>query len=75
MDEAIWWTEYVVRNRGAPHLRPLGADLAWYEYLLLDVVVCALAAVVLAVALFKKLLAVLLRTSTPGRGDSRKKNE
>ncbi|XP_034250265.1 LOW QUALITY PROTEIN: uncharacterized protein LOC117650772 [Thrips palmi] len=35
--EAVWWTEYVVRHRGARHLRPLGADLPLHQYLLLDV--------------------------------------
>ncbi|XP_026290580.2 UDP-glucosyltransferase 2-like [Frankliniella occidentalis] len=58
MDEAVWWTEYVVRHRGARHLRPLGADLPLYQYLLLDV-----AAVVLAVGIVTLVLAWLLTSA------------
>jgi glucuronosyltransferase len=37
MDTAIFWTEYVIRHKGALHLRPAILDLAWYQYLLLDI--------------------------------------
>ncbi|XP_069686789.1 UDP-glycosyltransferase UGT5-like [Periplaneta americana] len=37
MDRAIWWIEYVIRHKGAPHLRSAAVDLMWYQYLLLDV--------------------------------------
>ncbi|XP_069681760.1 UDP-glycosyltransferase UGT5-like isoform X3 [Periplaneta americana] len=45
MDTAIYWTEYVIRHRGAPHLRTAGADLPLYQYLLLDVIAVLLAGV------------------------------
>nr|CAD7398195.1 unnamed protein product [Timema cristinae] len=38
MDTAIYWTEYVLRHRGAPLLHFAGADLSLHQYLLLDVV-------------------------------------
>jgi len=34
----VYWTEYVIRHKGAPHLRSAVLDLAWYQYLLLDVI-------------------------------------
>lgn len=34
---AVFWCEYVVRHRGAPHLRSPAADLSWVQFLLLDV--------------------------------------
>ncbi|XP_044755555.1 UDP-glycosyltransferase UGT5-like [Coccinella septempunctata] len=37
-DAVNFWVEYVVRHRGAPHLRSAALDLEWYEYLLIDVV-------------------------------------
>lgn len=37
LDTAVYWTEYVLRHRGAPQLRSKGADLPWYKFLLLDV--------------------------------------
>ncbi|XP_069681751.1 UDP-glycosyltransferase UGT5-like [Periplaneta americana] len=45
MDTAIYWTEYVIRHHGAPHLRTAGADLPLYQYLLLDVIAVLLAGV------------------------------
>ncbi|KAK3915620.1 UDP-glucosyltransferase 2 [Frankliniella fusca] len=60
LDEAVWWTEYVVRNHGARHLRPLGADLAWYEYLLLDVAAVLLAAALLVLVVLRAALRAVL---------------
>jgi len=34
----LYWTEYVVRHKGAPHLIPHSLNLTWYQYLLLDVI-------------------------------------
>ncbi|KAJ3642498.1 hypothetical protein Zmor_025269 [Zophobas morio] len=38
LDTAVYWVEYVIKHRGAPHLRVAGVDLPWYQYLLLDVI-------------------------------------
>ncbi|XP_069681772.1 UDP-glycosyltransferase UGT5-like isoform X2 [Periplaneta americana] len=38
MDTAIFWTEYVMRHKGAPHIHSPALDLYWYQYLLLDVI-------------------------------------
>jgi glucuronosyltransferase len=38
LNRAVWWTEYIIRHNGAKHLRAAAIDLAWYQYLLLDVV-------------------------------------
>jgi hypothetical protein len=38
MDTATYWVEYVIRHKGAPHLRVAGLDLPWYQYHLLDVI-------------------------------------
>lgn len=38
LQSAVYWTEYVIRHKGAPHLRPASVDLAWYQLLLLDCV-------------------------------------
>jgi glucuronosyltransferase len=37
LNRAVWWAEYVIRHNGAKHLRSAALDLAWYQYLLLDV--------------------------------------
>jgi glucuronosyltransferase len=38
INRAVWWTEYVIRHNGAKHFRSAAIDLAWYQYLLLDIV-------------------------------------
>lgn len=37
MDTALYWIEYVIRHKGAPHLRSAAQDLKWYQLYLLDV--------------------------------------
>ncbi|KAJ9587485.1 hypothetical protein L9F63_028263, partial [Diploptera punctata] len=37
IERTIWWAEYVLRHKGAKHLRSAALDLHWYQYLLLDV--------------------------------------
>ncbi|XP_047000814.1 UDP-glucosyltransferase 2-like [Schistocerca americana] len=44
LEEAVYWVEYVLRHKGAPHLRSAVLDLAWYQYLLLDVAAFVVAA-------------------------------
>lgn len=38
LETAIWWTEYVIRHKGAKHLRNPAADIPFYQYYLLDVI-------------------------------------
>uniref|UniRef100_A0A3Q2LG39 UDP-glucuronosyltransferase n=1 Tax=Equus caballus TaxID=9796 RepID=A0A3Q2LG39_HORSE len=49
LDLAVFWVEFVMRHKGAPHLRPAAHDLTWYQYHSLDVIGFLLA-VVLGVA-------------------------
>lgn len=37
LEKVIWWTEYVIRNKGAAYLRNPRADVSWSEFLILDV--------------------------------------
>lgn len=38
MDTAIYWVEYVVRHKGAGHLKVAGIRFPWYKYHSLDVI-------------------------------------
>ena len=38
LNTVIFWTEYVIRHGGAPPMRSAALDLAWYQYLLIDVI-------------------------------------
>ncbi|KAL1491841.1 hypothetical protein ABEB36_012376 [Hypothenemus hampei] len=42
MKTAIYWIEYTIRHRGAPHLTVAGAKLPWYKYFMVDVFVVIL---------------------------------
>ncbi|XP_018561528.1 UDP-glucuronosyltransferase 2B7-like isoform X2 [Anoplophora glabripennis] len=49
LEKAVWWTEYVIRNKGAKHLRNPAADIPLYQYFLLDVIGFFLLIVILIV--------------------------
>ncbi|XP_049943024.1 UDP-glycosyltransferase UGT5-like isoform X3 [Schistocerca serialis cubense] len=61
LDQAVYWTEYVIRHQGAPHLRSAALDLAWYQYLLLDVVTMLVAAALLALLVTRAAFRAVLR--------------
>lgn len=37
LDKAVFWTEYAVRHKGAPHLSLLARSMPWYKKAQLDV--------------------------------------
>ena len=72
MEQAVYWAEYVIRHKGAPHMRSAALDLTWYQYFLIDVIT------VLAIAVGSVLLTVFLVLRTVFRllcgGSKRKAN-
>lgn len=50
-ETASYWVEYVIRHRGAPHLRYPGADLNFWEYNSIDVIVFLLFTAYVAIKL------------------------
>ncbi|XP_010897767.1 UDP-glucuronosyltransferase 2A1-like isoform X1 [Esox lucius] len=52
-DEAVFWVEFTMRNKGAKHLRVQAHDLTWYQYHSLDVFTF-----LLAITIFLTLLLV-----------------
>ncbi|XP_013168849.1 PREDICTED: UDP-glucuronosyltransferase 2B15-like isoform X2 [Papilio xuthus] len=38
LERAVWWTEHVLRHRGARHLRSPAANISWTQYLELELV-------------------------------------
>lgn len=37
-EAVVYWTEYVIRNKGAHQLKPASVNMPPYQYLLLDVI-------------------------------------
>lgn len=48
LEKAVWWTEYVIRHKGASHLQSPLVEMSFYEYLLLDVIFAVLLVLLLA---------------------------
>ncbi|XP_070470857.1 UDP-glucuronosyltransferase 2B31-like isoform X1 [Equus przewalskii] len=49
LDRAVFWIEFVMRHKGAKHLRPASHDLNWFQYHFLDVIGFLLACVATAI--------------------------
>ena len=69
LERAVFWTEYVVRHGGAPHLRSAATRLAWYQLHLLDVAAVLLVTLLLLVLLLRAALRIALRACC---GDTKK---
>ncbi|KAF2892701.1 hypothetical protein ILUMI_13473 [Ignelater luminosus] len=54
VEKAVWWSEYVIRHKGAWHLRSPAIDLPLYQYLLLDVIGFLFAIVIVIVTIVYK---------------------
>ncbi|PSN29898.1 hypothetical protein C0J52_27059, partial [Blattella germanica] len=57
LETAVFWTEYVIRHKGAPHMHSAALDLSWYQYFLLDVI----AVLFLAVGIVASIMFILIR--------------
>ncbi|XP_055389868.1 UDP-glucosyltransferase 2 [Condylostylus longicornis] len=56
LETAVYWTEYVLRHKGAYHLQSPGRNLNWIQYYLVDIVLTLVAAVILLIFILKRLL-------------------
>lgn len=73
MDEAIFWIEYVMRSKGAKHLKSHAAYMNWLSYLLLDILIIPIAAIVLVCLAIKWLLRAT--KSTDNKADKKHKTK
>nr|XP_012641418.1 UDP-glucuronosyltransferase 2B20-like isoform X4 [Microcebus murinus] len=54
LDRAVFWIEFVMRHKGAKHLRVAAHDLTWFQYHSLDVLGFLLACVATAIFIITK---------------------
>uniref|UniRef100_A0A6P7F682 UDP-glucuronosyltransferase 3A1-like n=1 Tax=Diabrotica virgifera virgifera TaxID=50390 RepID=A0A6P7F682_DIAVI len=59
VEKAVWWIEYVIRHKGAKHLRSPAADMSFCEYFMVDVVLFLLTCITVVLYSAYKLLTVL----------------
>ncbi|KAH8254192.1 hypothetical protein KR032_008814, partial [Drosophila birchii] len=71
MDTAMYWINYVIEHRGAPHLVSAGVQLPWYQFYLLDIVGLALVLILLPLLL----LLSLCHRSAKSSGNPKKKTK
>ncbi|XP_076231314.1 UDP-glycosyltransferase UGT5-like [Calliopsis andreniformis] len=75
----VWWTEFVIRNKGAPHLHNTMIDMPWYQRYDLDVIVfSAIAAYILIWSVSKWIIRIFIHVyrlkSLTARNEKQKTN-
>ncbi|XP_015723205.1 UDP-glucuronosyltransferase 1-1-like isoform X8 [Coturnix japonica] len=75
LDLAVHWVEFVMRHKGAPHLRPAAHDLNWIQYHSLDVFAFLLAVVLLSLFISVKCCMFCCRRCCFKKGRKSKKSK
>lgn len=63
MEKAMFWIEYVIKHRGAKYLRAPAADISWFKFLLIDVLLFILVITLSLTVITYKLLTYILHIS------------
>ncbi|XP_025898952.1 UDP-glucuronosyltransferase 2A1-like isoform X3 [Nothoprocta perdicaria] len=71
LDRAVFWIEFVMRHKGAKHLRPASHHLTWYQYHCLDVL--AFLFICVAITVFVLVKCCLFCCRKRGRVTKKKK--
>ncbi|KAF9422945.1 hypothetical protein HW555_001488 [Spodoptera exigua] len=61
MDTAIFWIEYVARNKGAVNLKPPTVDMPLYQYLMIDVAFIIASSVAIIFYILVKISSLVLK--------------
>lgn len=61
LERAVWWCEYVIRHKGTKHLKSPTADVALYQYLLLDVIAFLLIVVYVTIRVARCLIKFIFK--------------
>lgn len=76
VNTSVYWVEYVIRHKGAKHLRSGAEHLNFWQYFLIDVIAVVVLAITSIIALFifivRKLVQLVL---TKRKKPSPKRNE
>ena len=61
LDRAIYWTEYVLRHKGAYHLQSPAKEYTFLQYYLIDVAFFCLIVIYISMKLFIKVNSIIIR--------------
>lgn len=76
LDTAIYWIEYIIKHKGAPHLQSHAKNLPWYRYLLLDVFLVVFGGVYIIFDVLKQIVNFLTKMqSEPIHNKNKKKKK
>ncbi|XP_046972413.1 UDP-glucosyltransferase 2-like [Vanessa cardui] len=60
LERAVWWTEHVLRHKGAAHLRSPAAHMHWTEYYAIDLILLLLGSFVIMLVIFTFVIHIIL---------------
>ncbi|XP_075237461.1 UDP-glycosyltransferase UGT5-like isoform X2 [Lycorma delicatula] len=72
VDTAVWWVEYVLRHKGAPHLKPAALDLTWYQYYMVDIFVILMFVILTTLLSVYYVAIIMIRKLFPTKINSKK---
>lgn len=79
LDKAIYWIEYVIRHKGAHHLKTAGDQLNWIQFLSIDVIVVLLCLLIItfiiSLNILKKILKVCVNRKKSNVDQNKEDNE
>lgn len=67
LNTAVWWTEYILRHKGAHHLRSAATNMPWYIYFSIDVLIflgsCTVILLVLLITLLNRIKQMCVKSN------------
>ncbi|XP_056637090.1 UDP-glucosyltransferase 2-like [Diorhabda sublineata] len=74
IDEAVFWCEYVIRHKGAQHLRSPALNLRWYQSYYIDIIIF-ISVVLITLLLITKYLLIFIFKKFFIKENNEKKNK
>lgn len=72
LETGVYWTEYVIRHKGAAHMASPARNLSWFQYYMYDVALFFVAIVALTWTIYRRQKAYSIRIVT---GDMKMKQK
>ncbi|VVC33308.1 Hypothetical protein CINCED_3A004360 [Cinara cedri] len=62
IDKAVYWVEYVIRHKGAHHLRSPAVELVWYQYYSLDIFAFIISIILFLIFIFYRITKLVIKS-------------
>ncbi|XP_053684148.1 UDP-glycosyltransferase UGT5-like isoform X2 [Sabethes cyaneus] len=74
LELAVFWVEYIIRHKGAPHIRTAAMDLNFVQYHNLDIIATLIVAPILIIYLLSRLICRKRAPKNIRKNDRKKRN-